>query len=277
MRFKKLLVATLAVCSAICMAPQSLNAQQTMNNDAIIKLAKAGLSDDLIISTINIQPGTYDTSTDGLIALKKAGVPDKVVGAILTKSFASTPAAAQQPPSVKSESPSPSAMTNNNVIQLVTSGLSEQEITKSIRQAPTTRFDLTTMGYLNLKKAGVSDALILVMRTADPSATPAIQPYDSSERPSSPVAKPAPAPDNGCSDVEFMGLGQISATSFGGAWIYVATIRNKANYTKEVDIEYVKNGVSTKGTFNVGAGQKIDAQLDLNNHPPTNVHMTACR
>ena len=45
MRFKKLLVATLAVCSAICMAPQTLNAQQTMNNDAVIKLVKAGLSD----------------------------------------------------------------------------------------------------------------------------------------------------------------------------------------------------------------------------------------
>ena len=45
MRFKKLLVATLAVCSAICMAPQTLNAQQTMNNDAVIKLVKAGLSE----------------------------------------------------------------------------------------------------------------------------------------------------------------------------------------------------------------------------------------
>jgi hypothetical protein len=88
MLFKKLLVATLAVCSAICMAPQTLNAQQTMNNDAVIKLVKAGLSDDLIISTINSQPGAYDTSTDGLIALKKAGVTDKVVGAIVTKSVA---------------------------------------------------------------------------------------------------------------------------------------------------------------------------------------------
>ena len=91
MRFKKLLVATLAVCSAICMAPQTLNAQQTMNNDAVIKLVKAGLSEGLILSTINSQPGAYDTSTDGLIALKKAGVSDKVVGAIVTKGFAPAP------------------------------------------------------------------------------------------------------------------------------------------------------------------------------------------
>jgi hypothetical protein len=90
MRFKKLIVATLAVCSAICMAPQTLYAQQTMNNDAVIKLVKAGLSDDLIVSTINSQPGTYDTSTDGLIALKKSGVSDKVVGAIVTKKLLAT-------------------------------------------------------------------------------------------------------------------------------------------------------------------------------------------
>lgn len=60
-------------------------AQQALNNDAIIKLAKAGLSDDLIVSTINASPGTYDTSADGLIALKTAGASDKVVTAIILK------------------------------------------------------------------------------------------------------------------------------------------------------------------------------------------------
>ena len=94
MRFKNLIVAILAVCSAICMAQQSLYAQQTMNNDAVIKLVKAGLSDDLIVSTINSQPGTYNTSTDDLIALKGAGLSDKVVGAIVSKGFAPTPAPA---------------------------------------------------------------------------------------------------------------------------------------------------------------------------------------
>jgi PDZ domain-containing protein len=62
-----------------------LFAQQTLNNDAVIKLVKAGLSDDLIVTTINAKPGTYDTSADGLIALKAAGVSDKVVSAIVQK------------------------------------------------------------------------------------------------------------------------------------------------------------------------------------------------
>ena len=71
-----------------------LSAQQSMNNDSVIKLTKAGLSDDLIITTINSSPGNYDTSANGLIALKGAGVSDKVLSAIVVKSSggASSPA-----------------------------------------------------------------------------------------------------------------------------------------------------------------------------------------
>ncbi len=70
-----------------------LFAQQTMNNDAVIKLVKAGLSDDLIVSTINAQGGKYDTSVNGLIALKTAGASDKVVSAIVMKASGAAPAA----------------------------------------------------------------------------------------------------------------------------------------------------------------------------------------
>lgn len=84
-----------AVFFLICCS--SLPSQQVLNNDAIVKLVKAGLSDDLIVSTINASPGTYDTSADGLIALKQAGVCDKVVAAIVTKALApaATPGAAR--------------------------------------------------------------------------------------------------------------------------------------------------------------------------------------
>jgi hypothetical protein len=81
-----LAVAILAISTALV-------AQQGLNNDAIIKLVKAGLSDDLIVSTITAQPGTYDTSADGIIALKTAGVSDKVVAVIVAKGVAPAPAA----------------------------------------------------------------------------------------------------------------------------------------------------------------------------------------
>jgi hypothetical protein len=90
---RKSLIALVTVILAFC---PLLVAQQSMNNDAVIKLVKAGLSDDLIVSTINASSGTYDTSANGLIALKGAGASDKVVTAILLKSSGAAPAAPTQ-------------------------------------------------------------------------------------------------------------------------------------------------------------------------------------
>lgn len=70
---------------ALCLSGTAL-AQQSINNDTIVKMAKAGLSDDVIVSTINASPGKYDASPDGLIALKTAGVGDKAIAAIVAKS-----------------------------------------------------------------------------------------------------------------------------------------------------------------------------------------------
>jgi hypothetical protein len=68
-------------------------AQQSLNNEAVIKLVQGGLPDDLAISAVNASPGVYDTSADGLIALKSAGVSDKVIAAIVAKASAPAKAA----------------------------------------------------------------------------------------------------------------------------------------------------------------------------------------
>ena len=65
--------------------PSFILAQQALNNDAVVKLVKAGLSDDLIVAAINSSPGSYDTSADGLNALKTAGISDKIIAAIVTR------------------------------------------------------------------------------------------------------------------------------------------------------------------------------------------------
>ena len=59
--------------------------QTALNNDAVIKMATAGLGEDVILSMINTQPGSYSVTPDSLIALKKAGVSDKVIGAMVSK------------------------------------------------------------------------------------------------------------------------------------------------------------------------------------------------
>jgi len=66
-------------------------AQQEMNNDAVIKLLKAGLSDDLIVTTINASPGKFDLSADALTALRNAGADSKVISAVLMKSAPGPP------------------------------------------------------------------------------------------------------------------------------------------------------------------------------------------
>jgi hypothetical protein len=79
MRKALLAVLMLAFCTFLA-------AQQPLNNDSVIKLAKAGLGDDTIVATINASPGAYDTSADALVALKTAGVSDKVISAMVVKS-----------------------------------------------------------------------------------------------------------------------------------------------------------------------------------------------
>jgi hypothetical protein len=71
-------------------------AQQALNNDAILKLVKAGMGEDLIVNMINTQPGIYSVSADDLIALKSGGASDKVIGAMVMKKSggASSPAPA---------------------------------------------------------------------------------------------------------------------------------------------------------------------------------------
>ena len=97
---------TIGIAFAAVFSPL-LIAQQALNNDAVIKLVKAGLSDDLIVSTINAEPGIFDTSPDGLIALKAAGASDKVVAAIVLKAAAPPPVAATPAPAPAAEAPAP--------------------------------------------------------------------------------------------------------------------------------------------------------------------------
>jgi hypothetical protein len=54
-----------------------------LKNEDIIKLAKAGLDDELIIAKINGSKCQFDTSTDALIQLKKSGVSATVLKAIV--------------------------------------------------------------------------------------------------------------------------------------------------------------------------------------------------
>jgi hypothetical protein len=55
-----------------------------LRNADIITMAQAGLSDDIILLKIAGAPTAFDTSVDALVALKKAGVSDRVLAAMLS-------------------------------------------------------------------------------------------------------------------------------------------------------------------------------------------------
>lgn len=57
-----------------------------MTNDSVIRMVNAGLGDDLILQTINAQPGQYTTDADALVALKQAGVSDRIISGMVNKS-----------------------------------------------------------------------------------------------------------------------------------------------------------------------------------------------
>ncbi|HJR71259.1 MAG TPA: hypothetical protein VKA43_14545 [Gammaproteobacteria bacterium] len=58
-------------------------AQAPMTNQSVIDLAKAKMSDDIILAAIRGSKPSFDLSADGLIALKNAGVSDAVLQEML--------------------------------------------------------------------------------------------------------------------------------------------------------------------------------------------------
>ena len=89
--------------------------EQALNNESIIKMANAQLSEKVIITTINASPGAYDTSPDALIALKQAGVGDKVIAAIAAKGAGATPDSAAPSSPDASASPAPLPLGIDNI------------------------------------------------------------------------------------------------------------------------------------------------------------------
>src|SRR5439155_24197848 len=61
-------------------------AQEVMTNQTVVEMVKAGLSERVIVAKIRTSPTNFDVRTDALIALKKNGVPEKVIEAILSTS-----------------------------------------------------------------------------------------------------------------------------------------------------------------------------------------------
>jgi hypothetical protein len=64
------------------------NKSPRLTNEDVIKLTKAGLAEATVVQMIDTSTPAFDTSANGLIAMKTAGVSDTVIQHVLTKQSA---------------------------------------------------------------------------------------------------------------------------------------------------------------------------------------------
>jgi hypothetical protein len=95
-----LLTVVLVVALGVSMPGAISIAQEVLTNDSVIQMVKGGLPEAVVIAKIKSTPSKFDLKTDSLVSLKKAGVTDKILeamvsagsGAAASSSTAATPA-----------------------------------------------------------------------------------------------------------------------------------------------------------------------------------------
>lgn len=120
------------------------HAQEIINNPSVISMTKAKIAKELILDKIKFSTTKFNMTTQGMIELKKEGVHEMVVDAMMLAS-----------------SPMP-IMHNQDVIDMHLGGVSKGLITKKIQYSDSD-FSLTTEALIGLKTAKVPDALVKVM------------------------------------------------------------------------------------------------------------------
>jgi hypothetical protein len=87
---------------------KAATAPAAMTNQDVIRLVKAKLADDAIIAKIKQSKTKFDTSVDGLIALKQAGVSDNLIAVMMNPPApAGEPAKPAAPPPAAAAPPAP--------------------------------------------------------------------------------------------------------------------------------------------------------------------------
>ncbi len=125
---------------AILMSP--VWAQTRLTNDDIIKMTKSGLTEDFIINLVQQQPDQLSSSASALAELKRNGVSENVIGAVVRKA------------------PAPSEPLNSgSVVRLYKAGFSDDFLLDLIRRQPP-KGSPDPSRIVELKDAGLSERVI---------------------------------------------------------------------------------------------------------------------
>jgi hypothetical protein len=133
-----------AVFASLVLSAAFVVAQTDLTNADVIKLSKAGMTDDFIINLVNNQPSRLIGGTDRLVDLKTKGVSERVIGVIARKA------------------PSGEALNSDSIMALARAGFSDEFLIDIVR-AEKGQFSADTSRILALKQAGVSERVISAM------------------------------------------------------------------------------------------------------------------
>lgn len=98
-------------------------AQEVLTNDSVIQMVKAGLPEAVVIAKIKSTASKFDLKTDSLVSLKKAGVSDKVLEAMVAAPAAgAAPSTASAAPAPPAPALAAGALKNQDVIYQLVAG-----------------------------------------------------------------------------------------------------------------------------------------------------------
>ena len=122
----------------------TLSAQTTLTNSDLVKMSKAGLSEDFITNLIDQQGSRLASDPSALIALKSEGVNERIISAVVKKA------------------PSQEPLNSDSVLRLVKAGFSDGFIINLLNAQPS-KFTVDASRIVDLKEAGVSERILALM------------------------------------------------------------------------------------------------------------------
>jgi hypothetical protein len=134
----------ISLCICLCLALGTLSAQTTMTNSDLVKLSKAGLSEDFIMNLIDQQGSRLASDPSALIALKNEGVNERIIAAVVKKA------------------PSREPLNSDSVLRMVQAGFSDGFIINLLNAQPV-KFAVDASRIVELKQAGVSERVLALM------------------------------------------------------------------------------------------------------------------
>src|ERR1700730_4511946 len=118
-------VVTLILVAAVSLSLPGTTSirQEVLSNDWVIQMVKAGLPEAVVIAKIKSTSSKFDLKTDSLVSLKKAGVSDKVLEAMVAAgSGAASTTPASSPPARRAPALAAGALKTQDVIYQLVAG-----------------------------------------------------------------------------------------------------------------------------------------------------------